>query len=321
MLAPLRRSNSFFPIPLLFFASLAAPSLCLSAPRPQQPTQALSILELKVRADSGDSAARFQLAQFLLTANPSDPGFELAVTWLRSAVAENKPYYGFIFGYLYERGRGVPQDYSTAARYYEAASLRGYAPAENNLGSLYQHGLGVQKDFSKAFELYLASARQADPIAQCNLALMYYKGYGVARNDSEAAHWFQAAADQGEPAAEYYLGFFYFRGIGVPLDYRAAAHWITLAAENGHAAAMHNLAFLYEQGKGLPLNYVCAYAWYSRAVAAGDASSVDRLKNLSQIMTRRQIDQADSLVSQRSISPQRSSDLSTPASFSLLPNP
>jgi len=321
MLAPLRRSNSFFPLPLLFLAALVAQSLCLSAPGSQKPTPALSVPELKVRADSGDSSARTELAQFLLTANPSDPDFEVAVTWLRSSVTENKPYYEYIFGYLYQKGRGVPQDYSTAARYYEAASLRGYAPAENNLGSLYQHGLGVQKDFSKAFELYLASARQADPIAQCNLALMYYKGYGVARDDSEAARWFQAAADQGEPAAEYYLGFFYFKGIGVPLDYRAAAHWITLAAENGHAAAMHNLAFLYEQGKGLPLNYVCAYAWYSRAVAAGDASSVDRLKNLSQIMTRRQIDQADSLVSQRSIPPQRSSDLSTPASLSLLPNP
>ena len=111
------------------------------------------------------------------------------------------------------------------------------------------------------------------------------------------------------------------RRVEAPALVRAATHWITLAAENGYAAAMHDLAFFYEQGRGLPLDYVRAYAWYSRAIAAGDASSVDRLKNLSQIMTRRQIDQADSLVSQRSISPQRSSDLSTPASFSLLPNP
>ena len=317
MLARLCCSSSLL---LLLFASSVAPSFCLSSPGPQQPTSAFSATELKARADSGDSSARFQLAQFLLTANAAAPGFELAISWLRSAVAENTPYYDFIFGYLYEQGRGVPQDYSTAAGYYEAASLQGYAPAQNNLGSLYQHGLGVKKDFSKAFELYLASARQADPVAEYNLALMYYKGYGTARDDSEAARWLLAAADQDEPAAQYYLGFFYFKGIGVALDYHAAAHWITLAAEKGHAAAMHDLAFLYEQGKGLPVDYVSAYIWYSRAVAAGDPSSVALLKNLSQVMTRRQIDQADSFMSQRSIPPQRDSDLSTPASLSLLPN-
>jgi len=321
MLTPLRPSNSSFLLPLLLLTSVVAPSLCLSAPEPQELTSALSIFELKVRADYGDSPARFQLAQFLLTANPSAPGFPLAVTWLRSAVATNNPYYEFIFGFLYEHGRGVPQDYSAAARYYEAASLSGYAAAENNLGSLYRHGLGVRKDFSKAFELYLASARQADPVAQYNLALMYYKGYGVARDDSEAARWFQAAADQGEPAAQNYLGVCYFKGIGVPLDYHAAAHWIGLAAEKGLAAAMRDLAYLYEGGKGLPLDYVSAYAWYSRAVAAGDGPSVDRLKNLSQIMTRRQIEQADSLVSERSIPLQRGTALSAPSSRSLFPDP
>jgi TPR repeat protein len=318
MLVPFRRSNSL-PFLALLQASLVAPFFCLSAPGPQEPTVAVSVPELKARADSGDSSARFQLGQFLLTANPGAPGFESAVTWLRS-VADNNPYYEFLFGYLHEQGRGVPQDYSTAARYYEAACLQGYAPAQNNLASLYLHGLGVKKDLSKAFELYLASARQADPIARYNLALMYYKGYGVVRDDSEAARWFQSAADQGEPAAEYYLGFFYFKGIGVPLDYNSAAHWITLAAEKGHAAAMHDLASLYERGIGLPLDYVSAYAWYSRAATAGDASSVDRLKGLSQIMTRRQIDQATSLVSERSIAPRRDSDLS-PTSLSFLPKP
>jgi len=321
MLVPLRRPNPFFRVLPLVLVSFVEPSPCISAPGDHQAAIAVSIPELKARAESGDSPARFQLAQFLLTENPSTPGFELALTWLRSAVAENSPYYEFIFGYLFEQGRGIPQDYSAAARYYEAASLQGYAPAQNNLGSLYQHGLGVQKDSSKAFELYLLSARQADPAAQCNLALMYYKGNGVARDDSEAARWFQAAADQGEPAAQYYLGFFYFKGIGVPLDYHAAGHWITLAAEKGHAAAMHALAYLYEQGKGLPLDYVSAYAWYSRAAAAGDAASVDCLKHLSQIMTRRQIDQAASFVSLQSIIRERGSDLSIPASLSLLPNP
>ena len=320
MFASRRRSKLFFPLVLSFLASLLTPSVCPSAPGPQQPPEPLSVPELKARAESGDSAARFQLAQFLLTASPAAPGFGLAVNWLRSVDGSNH-YYEFILGYLYEQGRGVPQDYSTAARYYEAAALQGYAPAENNLGSLYRHGLGVPKDFSKAFELYLASARQADPIAQFNLALMYHNGCGVARDDSEAARWFQAAADQGQPAAQYYLGFFYFKGMGVPLDYQAAAHWITLAAEKGHPSAMRDLGYLYESGKGLPLNYVSAYVWYSRAVAGGDAPSLDRLKNLSQIMTRHQIDQADSLAFGPAIPTQRGPALSALSLRAFFPSP
>lgn len=129
MFAPLCRANSLVWL-LLLCASLVAPSLCLSAPGPQQSTVVLSVPELKARADSGDSSARFQLAQFLVTANPSAPDFELAVTWLRS-VAENNRYYEFILGYLYEQGRGLLQDYSTAARYYEAAGR--LSPSRRNL--------------------------------------------------------------------------------------------------------------------------------------------------------------------------------------------
>jgi TPR repeat protein len=100
-----------------------------------------------------------------------------------------------------------------------------------------------------------------------------------------------------------------------------AAHWARLAADQGHPRAQALLGYLYETGKGLPLDYVSAYTWYSRAVAAGDDSSAEHLKSLSQIMTRRQLDQANSLVSAQSISRQPDSAPSSPAGLSLLPNP
>jgi TPR repeat protein len=57
-----------------------------------------------------------------------------------------------------------------------------------------------------------------------------------------------------------------------------------------------NLAYLYEEGRGLPLDYVAAYTWYSVALAAGDDSGADRRKQLSHLMTRKQIDEATSLL-------------------------
>ncbi len=62
--------------------------------------------------------------------------------------------------------------------------------------------------------------------------------------------------------------------------------------EKGLPAAATSLGFLYEHGKGVPLDYVAAYAWYSRAISAGDSASNERRKQLAQIMTRKQLDEA-----------------------------
>jgi TPR repeat protein len=150
---------------------------------------------------------------------------------------------------------------------------------------------------------------------------MYYIGAGIPRNFSEAARWFRAAADAGDPVAQHDLGVLYFKGLGVPLDYNAAAHWIALAAKLGNSSAAADLAYLYETGKGVPLDYVAAYLWYSRAIAIGGTAASPRLKSLSQIMTRKQLDEANTLVSSQSTQPGPSGAPSSPAALSLLPNP
>ena len=135
-----------------------------------------SIPELKSRAESGDFSAQNQLSQFLLDKDPSVPGYDSALSWLRRNVSQNNFHSQFLLGYLYEHGHGVPRDYAQAARCYEASAAQGHQASQNNLAGLYQHGLGVRRNFSKAFELYLAAARQNDPVAQSNLAAMYYVG-------------------------------------------------------------------------------------------------------------------------------------------------
>src|SRR3984885_4966724 len=48
---------------------------------------------------------------------------------------------------IYANGMdGVPVDYSQAAKWYERAAKKKYAPAMQELGYLYEQGLGVQKD-------------------------------------------------------------------------------------------------------------------------------------------------------------------------------
>ena len=40
-------------------------------------------------------------------------------------------------GYLYDQGRGVPQDYKEANKWYRLAAEQGYASAHLNLGNMY----------------------------------------------------------------------------------------------------------------------------------------------------------------------------------------
>ena len=318
MLAPIRRSNSRFCFRLLLSALLLGSTICWPAcTLPQTPPSVPSIPELKSRAESGDESARRQLAEFLVSAEPTSPHYGMALSWLQSLALKRVPEAQYLLGYFYEHGKGLPRDYAKAAENYAASANRGYAPAENNLASLYQRGFGVPKDLAVAFRWYRSSAMHGSASAQLNLGTFYYLGYGTPVDYVEAVKWFRAAADRGLPQAEDDLAHCYLKGHGVPVDNIAAVYWARRAADQGRARAFALLGYLYENGKGVPLDYVSAYAWYARAVAAGDGSSANRLKDLSQIMTRRQLDEANSLVSAQSNVPQSSP---APATLSLLQN-
>src|SRR4051794_27240753 len=70
--------------------------------------------------------------------------------------------YQAVLGYMYETGRGVPQDYHLAAYWYRCAAEQGFAPAQHLLGLLYDRGQGVPLDYVEAHKwLNLAAARAA----------------------------------------------------------------------------------------------------------------------------------------------------------------
>ena len=322
MPAPTRRANCILRFLLGFFGALLGAYLSLAAPQQQQMTlSGLTIPKLKSLADSGDRAAQIQLWEFLVSADPGSSGYDLAVAWLRSRALQNVPEAQFLLGFLYEHGKSVPRDYSKAAENYRSAALQGYAAAENNLGALYHHGTGVPRNMALAFQWYRAAALHGNRVAQQNLGTFYYLGYGTRIDLLEAAKWFRTAADQGFAVSQSNLAYCYLKGVGVARDYSQAAYWAQLAADQGNARAEALLGYLYEHGEGLPLDYVAAYAWYSRAVATGEGSNADRLKSLSQIMTRKQIDEANALFSAQSLSPQRGDAPATSAVRTLLPNP
>src|SRR5205823_4867189 len=255
-----------------------------------------SLDNLKSRAEDGDAKAQFSLAVHYLRSNPAAPDYGSAIKWLRASASQGNTQAQFFLGYLYQAGEGIDRDFAKAAENYQAAAEHGYAPAANNLAYLYDRGQGVPKDLRKAVELYLVAAQTGNYVAQFNLGTMYYRGDGVPRDYSLAAKWFRAAAEEGDAYAQHNLGFLYFKGLGVPCDYKESARWERLAAEQGELHAQTDLGYLYESGRGVPLDYVAAYTWYARAIAGGYRVSVDRRKSLSRIMTKRQMEESNTLV-------------------------
>ena len=99
-------------------------------------TATRSIATLKVKAESGDASAQWTLA------------------------------------FLYEAGRGVPQDYQQAAKWYRKLAEGGSSFAQNHIGFMYNQGLGVPQDYAQSAFWYRKAAEQGDPSAQYNLGLL-----------------------------------------------------------------------------------------------------------------------------------------------------
>ena len=57
-------------------------------------------------------------------------------------------------GLRYAEGKGVKQNYSEAAQWYEKAAKHGHLSAQNNLGLLYRKGQGVGQDYEKALKWF-----------------------------------------------------------------------------------------------------------------------------------------------------------------------
>ena len=62
-------------------------------------------------------------------------------------------------GFMYETGRGLPQDYMAAVYWYRRAADQGYPRAMHQLGMMYDKGQGVAEDYVSAHKwLNLAAA-------------------------------------------------------------------------------------------------------------------------------------------------------------------
>ncbi len=153
---------------------------------------------------------------------------------LANAAKDGDPLALFEIGARYTDGRGVAVDLKEAARWYELAAARDFAPAEYRLANLYEKGQGVERDLEHARKLYEVAANKGNASAMHNLAVLLATGIGNAAPDFDgAAKWFQKASELGVRDSQFNLAILYARGNGVKQDLEESYKWFAIAARDG----------------------------------------------------------------------------------------
>ncbi|MBW8813608.1 MAG: sel1 repeat family protein [Caulobacterales bacterium] len=75
----------------------------------------------------------------------------------------------------YFYGRGQPQSYKEARRWFDKAAAQGHPQATRRLGEMYADGLGGKKSKTKARELWIAAEKAGDPQAAILVADSLYQ--------------------------------------------------------------------------------------------------------------------------------------------------
>ncbi|AHE98821.1 tetratricopeptide repeat protein [Thioalkalivibrio paradoxus] len=177
-------------------------------------------------------------------------------------------------GWMYEEGKGVPQDGARAAEWYARAAKAGAQEFAVKLGWMYLGGQGVDRDRVQA-EAWFLSAIDADyapaRVAWASVLIADAQGGRAPDRVFEARELLDDALQQGQVLAAYFLARLYTEGIGDhPVDDDAAARYTRIGAEQGHARMQAWLALMYTEGRGVEANPVSATKWASLSAADGD---------------------------------------------------
>jgi len=87
-----------------------------------------------------------------------------------------------------------------------ARADRGDARAQTMLGFMYEYGRGVPQDYAEAAYWYACAAERGHATAQYLLGLMYDKGHGTIRSGVLAHKWLNLAAAGARPGVrEHYM--------------------------------------------------------------------------------------------------------------------
>ena len=232
--------------------------------------------ELLRKAKQGDAESQGLLGYLYETGRGVPQSFAEALRWYGEAARNGAALALYCLGRLHEDGRGAQQDFGKAAQYYSKAARRGEQRSLGRLGYLYETGRGVTQSLRDAADCYRKAAGSGDAFAEYRLGLMHLTGQGAPRNPWRAEELLIKAARQGNPGAVYELGIMCLRR----QSFEKAFLLLRKAAELGHDGAMKSLGDMYRDGRGVRHSFENAILFYRKAAARGNAGAASGIGDI-----------------------------------------
>jgi TPR repeat protein len=93
------------------------------------------------------------------------------------------------------------QDYVSASRIFIPLAEQGDRAAQSYLGFMFETGRGVPQNYTEAALWYRRAAEQGDDLSQYSLGLLYDRGQGVPQDIVEASKWLNLSTAAASPRA------------------------------------------------------------------------------------------------------------------------
>jgi TPR repeat protein len=268
---------------------------------PESGGAGISFETLKSRADSGDTDAQVQVAQWFATGRNCAPDLHQAFAYFSRAADAGSDAGLYFTGTFLRTGYGCTKDVDRAAQYLQTAASRNHKRALEVLSGMFFDGEGVRSDPREGLKLLKNGADLGDPVCQylyarrcwdannlreaaiylelahlagdesasCDWATMLIQRGGAANID-EGINSYRRAASQGSTAAMINLGLHYISGKIVARDLGQAARYFKMAAARGNPRGMAYWAVCLKQGKGVTADLKAAREMSCRAAEKGD---------------------------------------------------
>lgn len=121
----------------------------------------------------------------------------------------------FKYGYIYEKGIGIEQNYEKAYYYYTLAAETKYIKAMIKLGDWYKIGIFLNRNIDLAIKWYEKAAKEDDMEAIEKLIEIYENGIGGRRSDIKAIYYVFKLIDLDAIKGKEKLVYYCFKGIGI----------------------------------------------------------------------------------------------------------
>jgi TPR repeat protein len=183
-------------------------------------------------------------------------------------------------GYLFEKGKLIPEDHARAAELYHRGCELGNATGCTNTGFMYEKGKGVKEDAKLSVQYYEKGCDMGNARGCTNLGFMYRNGYGVKQDDARALELYEKGCDGGNAGGCTNLGYLFETGQGVRKDLDRAVSLYRKGCDGGSSAGCSNLGYMYEHGRGVGRDRTIAIKYYRRGCEAGNARGCESLQKL-----------------------------------------